>query len=70
MPPSLPAKASAGPLPNYPDAALNSQSNRLVSQFKRVGMLHGVGNLFVLLVFSASWWRTDDQGGYALMSLL
>uniref|UniRef100_UPI003B3B1F91 DUF2231 domain-containing protein n=1 Tax=Spirosoma sp. TaxID=1899569 RepID=UPI003B3B1F91 len=30
---------------------------------KRIGLLHGAGNVLVLLLFGASWlWRTDNAG--------
>ncbi|WP_461079383.1 DUF2231 domain-containing protein [Spirosoma flavus] len=30
---------------------------------KRIGLLHGVGNVVVLLLFGGSWlWRTDEPG--------
>jgi uncharacterized membrane protein len=31
---------------------------------KRVGLLHGVGNVIVLVLFGMSWWMRRDQTGY------
>ena len=31
---------------------------------KRVGLLHGAGNVVVVLIFAASWWLRSDNPGY------
>lgn len=38
---------------------------------KRVGRVHGVGNLVVVLLFAASWWmRRDDPRAPEMMAIL
>lgn len=36
---------------------------------KRIGLLHGVGNVVVLLLFGASWWWRTDQPDYQPLTL-
>lgn len=32
---------------------------------KRIGLLHGVGNVFVLLLFILAWWMRSDNANHA-----
>jgi uncharacterized membrane protein len=52
-----------GGLVAAPFGAIDYRAIPSGTRAKSVGLLHGVGNVFVLLLFAASWWLRRDAPG-------